>query len=69
MANLYTGSGAESNRSDKLLLKAVMTVGEGTTTVTVRIDYTIDKTTTTNFTDAGTRYGILVKNATVNTNG
>lgn len=69
MANLYTGSGAESNRSDKLLLLAKMTVGEGTTNVTVKIDYTINKTTSTNFTDAGTRYGILVKNAVVNSSG
>lgn len=69
MANLYTGSGAESNRSDNLLLLAKMTVSEGTADVTVKIDYTINKTTSTGFTKAGTRYGILVKNATVNSSG
>ena len=69
MANLYTGSGAESNRSDNLLLLAKMTVSEGTADVTVKIDYTINKTTSTGFTKAGTRYGILVKDARVNPNG
>lgn len=66
---LYTGTGAESNRSDSILLKASMTTSTSTTAVTVTISYTIDKTSTSNFTDPGTRYGILVHGATVNSDG
>lgn len=69
MANLYIGNGAESNRSANLYLKAVLTFNDSysATQAKVTVSYTINKNTSTNFTDPNTRYGLLVQNASVDT--
>ena len=66
--NLYSGSGAESNRSDSLLMKAVATFNPdySTTVARLSVTYTITKTSSTGMTSPGTRYGILTKGTVVN---
>lgn len=71
MANLYTGSGADSNRSQNLFLKAILSTNANysSTTMSVTVSYTINKTVSTDFTDPGTRYGLLVSGASVDSSG
>lgn len=69
--NLYTGTGAESNRSDSLLMKAVATFNPdySTTVARLSVTYTITKTSSTGMTNPGTRYGILTTGTQVNSSG
>lgn len=69
--NLYTGTGAESNRSDHLLMKAVATFNPDykTTVARLSVTYTITKTSSTGMTNPGTRYGILTTGTEVNSSG
>lgn len=69
--NLYTGTGAESNRSDSLLMKAVATFNPdySTTVARLSVTYTITKTSSTGMTSPGTRYGILTKGTEINSSG
>lgn len=69
MANLYMGNGAESNRSDSCLLLATLSTTEDSTSVVVKVDYQINKTSSSGWTKPGDRYGILVHKATVNSSG
>lgn len=66
--NLYTGTGAESNRSDSLLMKAVATFNPdySATIARLSVTYTITKTSSTGMTNPGARYGILTKGTAVN---
>ena len=66
---LYQSSGAKSNRSDKLKLKAFMESTEYSSYVEVSVTYNIIKETETNYTAPGTRYGLLVEGFSVNSNG
>lgn len=69
--NLYTGTGAESNRSDSLLMKAVATFNPDykTTVARLSVTYTLKKTADKGFTKPGDRYGILTKGTAVNSSG
>lgn len=68
--NLYKGDGAESNRSDYIKLKATLDItNETDTAVEITINYTIKKTTNQNMSVPGDRYGLLVKDFSVNGNG
>lgn len=68
--NLYKGDGAESNRSDYIKLKATLDItNETDTAVEITINYTIKKTTNQNMPVPGDRYGLLVKDFSVNGNG
>ena len=68
--NLYKSDGAESNRSDYIKLKATLDItNETDTAVEITINYTIKKTTNQNMSVPGDRYGLLVKDFSVNGNG
>lgn len=68
--NLYKGNGAQSNRSNRCLLRAVMNTEETATEIKIIINYTVEKEVTNNWDDPRpTRYGILVYNASVNGDG
>ena len=68
--NLYKGNGAESNRSDKIELRATLDItNETDTTLMITINYTIEKSTNNTMTKPGKRYGLLVKDFSVNENG
>ena len=68
--NLYKGDGAESNRSDYIKLRATLDItNETDTAVEITINYTIKKDTNQNMSPPGDRYGLLVKDFSVNENG
>ena len=68
--NLYKSDGAESNRSDYIKLRATLDItNETDTAVEITINYTIKKTTNQNMSVPGDRYGLLVKDFSVNGNG
>ena len=68
--NLYKSDGAESNRSDYIKLRATLDItNETDTAVEITINYTIKKDTNQNMSPPGDRYGLLVKDFSVNNEG